>query len=333
MEAVLELEKCWGKWAGVENVVACASGSAALHLALEALRLPPGSGVLCPDYTLVAIPRACALAGLVPVFVDVAPDDLNIDPDKIDEACSAADIPVSAVIAVHTYGRRARMDEVAALADKYGLAVVEDAAEAHGVPTHPRTDAYAVSHYRNKCVHGEEGGSVAFRRTAHADLARELRCLGFTADHDYRSVPRGWNYRLADSLARLVLDSLEHADLNLARRRQIEGWYDRHCPEAWRMPPRQSVWVYDVRLPGLTRERQGVMVRALNAAGIAARHGFFPLSLQEEYRGGRRPPCPVARRAAGEVFYLPADPRTATEEAAARAFEVLRRLAGQAPAG
>jgi perosamine synthetase len=314
------LERDFGRWAGVDNVVACSSGSAALHLALESLRLPLGSGVILPSFTMIAVARAVSLAGLSPVFVDCTPD-LLLDPDAVDGAASTCP-HVRAMIAVHTYGRAAPMAALIALATKFDLAVIEDAAEAHGVPPHPDSDAYCVSFYRNKIVGAEEGGAVAFRCPEVAALGRQLRCLGFTPEHDFRHVPRGCNYRLANSLARLILDSLRNVDANLCRRRRIEQWYEAACPAEWKMPPRDVVWTYDVRLPGLKRPQQTAIVRALNAAGIAARHGFFPLHLQDEYIGSRYFGGGKTARAADEVFYLPA--WDVSESDVERAFSIIR---------
>lgn len=322
MQAFERLERDFGAWAGVKNVVGCSSGTAALVLALEALGLPPNSEVLVPDYTMVACPRAVVIAGLTPVFVDCG-EDLLMDGGLVNRAIGLGRRP-AAVMAVHVYGRRCDMDSIGDV--PLGTAVVEDLAEAHGVPPHEATDAACYSFYANKLVAGEEGGAVAFRDPAHAARARELRCLGFTAEHNYTHSPRGHNYRLANCLAKKVLDSLANVAANVAARRQAESWYDAECPGAWRMPPRDAAWVYDLKMPGLTRDRQATCVRALNAAGIAARHGFRPMSEQPEFVN-----CKVfgngnAARIAPSILYLPLTPGRVTETSAREAFAILRRL-------
>jgi perosamine synthetase len=316
VEAYQELEQRFGEWAGVRNVVGCNSGTAALHLALEALKLPSGSEVVVPDFTMVACARAVTLAGLVPVFVDCG-DDLLIRPDLIREAITPR---AGAIMAVHVYGRRCDM---AAIHRGNAHYVVEDLAEAHGVSPHPETDAACFSFYRNKIIAGEEGGAVAFREPEKATLARSLRSLGFTDAHDFTHIPRAHNYRLANSLASLILASLSNVEANIARRREIEGWYDAACPAEWRMPRRDAVWCYDLRIPGLTAERQTRIVRALQAAGIAARHGFKPMFSQEEYKGCRYVGAGNSVRLSREVLYLPLLPDV-TREQAARAFAVVR---------
>lgn len=319
MESYRRLEIEFGRWAGVDNVVACSSGTAALHLALEAMQFPvPPYGVFVPDFTMVACARAVTLAGLKPMFVD-CDDDLLMDLSKVtmDDALYAR-----AIMPVHIYGRRCSMDNVRLMANLYGLRVIEDCAECP-VPygkNEYKPDAACFSFYKNKVIAGEEGGAVAFANPEHAARARQLRCLGFTDKHDFQHVPRGHNYRLANSLASLVLDSLGRVEENLAERRRIESWYDALCPAEWKMPPRDVPWVYDLRIP----EGRDRVVEELNKAGIAARHGFKCLSLQVEYIGG--PIGPNADKASREMLYLPIQPMVTSKEDVRKAFGVMRRV-------
>lgn len=324
METYQQLEEEFGQWAGVANVVACASGTAALHLGLEALRLPPAAEVVIPDFGMVACARAVTLAGLSPVFVDCG-DDLLLDPDAVDETCEDQAGNVRAIMAVHTYGRRCPMTELAALAQKYNLAMIEDLAEAHGVRPHLATDAACWSFYRNKIIAGEEGGAVAFRDPAHAELARKLRSLGFTDAHDFTHLPRGHNYRMSNAHAHLIRESLAAVEGNLERRWQAEVWYGEHCPAGWRLSARDAPWVYDLRIPGLTTGQQDEAVRELKRVGIEARHGFKPLSAQEEYRTAKLFGGGGTEVLAREVLYLPLTPGLVTEASARQAFVTLYR--------
>jgi perosamine synthetase len=299
MQAHEELESVFGSWLGNPHTIACASGTAALHLAFEALAMPLGRLVAMPDYTMVACARAVSLAGLIPVFIDCK-DNLLIDEELISTK------NISAILAVHIYGRRCAMDKIAALADRVGAFLIEDLAEAHGVLPHPRTDAACWSFYRNKIVHGEEGGLVAFRSLELALRAKRLRCMGFTDDHDFYHIPRGHNYRLADLLAAPIIVDFQKLPTNLSLRRCVEVWYNSCIPEGWRMPPRDVVWVYDLRIPGITLKQQSQMVSQLNSWGVTARQGFKPMSQQAEYagcRGGMRAQC-----LASEIIYLPVFP-------------------------
>ena len=330
-EEYKEFEAAFGRWVGIENVVGCSSGTAALHLALECLGIPQGSKVIVPDFTMVACPRAVTLAGMEPVFVDCG-NDLLIDIDALDEACAkegATGKGVRAIMPVHVYGRQCDMGAIIDLATKYDLCVVEDLAEAHGVSPHPGSDAACWSFYRNKIIAGEEGGAVAFRNAGAADLARELRSLGFTNQHDFRHTPRGHNYRLSNVHARLIRNSLDTVGTTLHFRRQIEAQYDALCPVEWKMPPRLAPWVYDIRIPSLTEEKQSLLVRALKDCCIEARHAFKPMSCQEEYEY-----CPTypaigasskALIASREVLYLPLTLGTVSGSVAERAFTTIHR--------
>lgn len=293
------LEREFGKWVGSPNTVACSSGTAALHLALETLALPTGSKVIVPEFTMIACPRAVSLANLEPVLIDCN-ERLLLDCDLLSEVY---DKKVKAIMPVHIYGRRCDMERVAAFASNKGLAVIEDLAEAHGIDPHPQTDAACWSFYRNKIVAGEEGGMIAFKRPEHAAIARQLRSLGFTAAHDFIHIPRGTNYRLASTLAELIRWDLAKVTEHLHHRRRLENYYSRLIPKPWQMPPRDVCWVYDLRLEKTdTRD----VVRCLNGAGVAARLGFQPVSAQPEYHHlGSADRSPRAYQAAREVIYLP----------------------------
>lgn len=218
---------------------------------------------------------------------------------------------IKAIMVVHVYGRRVNMDLVHEFAERYGLYVIEDLAEAHGVQPHPKTHAACFSFYRNKIIAGEEGGCVWFRDPEHAKLARQLRSLGFTDSHDFTHVPRGHNYRMSNCHAELVLRSLSEADENIKKRWQVEHWYTTKIPREWQMPARDAVWVYDLRIPGMTSEQQDRLVRGLNQRGVAARHCFKPMTTMEEWRGSQ-PVSPNALRLSREIIYLPVQP-TMTE--------------------
>jgi perosamine synthetase len=334
LQAYERLEQELAAWARVEpaGMVVCNSGTAALHLALEAFRLPQGAGVLVPDFTMVACARAVTLAGLTPVLVDCKEDllmDEGLFGPLVGDWKEATDSDVAVIMAVHLYGRTAPIVSYLDACVRRNPYVVEDLAEAHGVRPHPETDAACWSFYRNKVVHGEEGGAVWFRDPAHADLARQLRCQGFTAEHDFVHVPRGHNYRMPNCCAELVSWSLLNVHNETFLRRRVEAWYDAHCPDEWRMPARDVPWVYDVRVPGLTRDAQKAAVRELNELGVAARMSFTPLHLQPEYLNAKfvtsRDGC-RSTLLSNWVLYLPLTGVDGPADAE-RCFNVLRKHA------
>lgn len=344
MQSFERLEHEWAKFNDLDpaGMVACSSGTAALHLALEAFQLPTNSECIVPDFTMVACPRAVAMAGLRPVFIDCG-DDLNHDDLNVDKAYFGLNVEeamtndVKAAVIVHVYGRKAETKSYQYINNlpkrRKEIWVVEDMSEIHGVRREPDTDAAAWSFYRNKIVAGEEGGAVWFRDPSHAKLARQLRSLGFTDAHDYRHVPRGHNYRMSNAHAEPILHSINHyefyedgvLDGNKPRRREIESWYDEFCPTEWRQPPRDAVWVYDFRIPSLCESVQDEIVRKLRSNKIEARHGFKPMHAQKEFEGCRRVGGENAERASREVIYLPVAPGSTTRSDAERAFELVRR--------
>jgi len=146
MEAFEELEERLSAWSGCQNVVACSSGTAALHLAFEALQLPIGSQVIMPEFTMVACARAATMAGLRPVFVDCG-EDLLMDVEKIEDYVSDL---TSAILMVHVYGRVCDMERIRWIAARHNLSIIEDLAEAHGVRPDYHTRAACWSFYRNR---------------------------------------------------------------------------------------------------------------------------------------------------------------------------------------
>ena len=300
-EPYLELEEEFAKFAGYpkENMVLCSSGTSALHLALEAMQLPTNSTVVVPELTMIACPRAVSLARLKPIFWDCY-DDLLVDILRFPTVNS-----FQAVMPVHIYGRKCDMVSVVVWAKENKAKIVEDLAEAHGVKPHPLTDAACYSFYRNKIIAGEEGGAVAFKDVEHAKLARQLRSMGFTDKHDFLHVPFGHNYRMSNAHASLILPSLRNFEENTVKRRQVESWYNETVPENWHMPPRDAVWVYDVRVPENVNTTE--LVGRLNSQKIAARLCFKPMSMQAEFYNVYYKTT-NAYRLSNRVIYLPVSP-------------------------
>lgn len=330
MEAYERLEQLLAFWVDghPDQMVVCSSGTAALHLALESFSLPKGSAVIVPDYTFIACARACTLAGLVPVFADCG-DDLLMDPRSVEQVAHRERDRVKALMPVHVYGRSCNMQALHQIAETYELVVVEDLAEAHGIRPDPASHAACWSFYKNKVIHGEEGGALYLNKY-RASVARVLRTMGNSQTGSYIHLPRGHNYRLANSLALLIQDSLLLYDDELNRRRTIEAWYDDVCPNEWKMPYREVPWVYDVRIRG-RKERIEQAVMRLRQEGYDARNSFLPCSLQQEYATD-----PVvnlsglnwrAAKAASEVVTLPLLPSPVmTRDRAQYAIKLLKDL-------
>lgn len=308
MQAYEQLELKFAEWVGdaPECAVACNSGTSALHLALEALRmsagLPLNSSILVPEFTMVACARAAVMAGLRPIFVDCG-DDLLMHPKELHRI--SQETSSRFIMPVHIYGRGCAMRDIAQIADYNNSLIIEDCAEYHGAPISGVSDAYCWSFYKNKIVCGEEGGMVLFYDPNVATLARRLRMQGFTEAHDFLHVPRGFNARMTNSQATMILESLRNVEDNLKKRRDVEQRRIELTPPEWRMPPRDVVWVYDMQVPEGVKTQS--LVQALNANGIAARLAFKPMSEQEEFYfvGVKQT---NAYKQSRRVFYLPVTP-------------------------
>ena len=288
-----QLEKEFGDWIENENTVAVSSGTSALHLACQVVRswyeLVIPDQMIVPEFTMIACPRAAVMAGFTPVFRDCH-DNLLVkqeDPQGIP------------LMAVHVYGRK---DDVTRYHESQDL-VIEDLAEGHGIAPHPKSFAACWSFYQNKIVYGCEGGMIAFEDKEHADLARKLRSLGFTSEHNYTHVPRGINARMSNLHAEPILRSLRDVKTNLQIRRDMSTRYDVELPTEWQMPPRDVHWVHDIRIPGLSGTLQDFIVKECRSRGLEARHAFKPMSDQPEFYSNK--PELNARTLSREVIYLP----------------------------
>lgn len=308
MEAYELLEKNFTDEFGCENTVAVSSGTSALHLAFEVLRwshdLNKQCRVAVPDYTMIACPRAVTMAGICPYFYDCG-DDLNMVLPKHPD--------VNAIMAVHIYGRKCQHLEEWIATD---IPVIEDMAELHGCTPHPQSFAACWSFYKNKIIHGEEGGMISFKYPQHAKRARMLRSLGFDANHDYNHVPRGVNARMSNVHAELILKSLANMESSFEHR---WGLYYTYCDNGlneFRAGRITSPWVFPMRIEGMTYEQQTKIVTELNSKGVAARHGFKPMSSQAEYNWPRLAGANKnAYRLAPQTMYLPLSETMTTMDA------------------
>ncbi|MEU4115121.1 DegT/DnrJ/EryC1/StrS family aminotransferase [Kitasatospora sp. NPDC028055] len=326
---VAAFEREYAAFTGVRHCVGAANGTDALELALRALDLPPGGGVVLPANTFVATAEAVQRAGLRPVPVDVDPEHLLIDPERVAAALPGA----VALLPVHLFGQCAPVEVLLELAD--GRPVVEDAAQSQGARRHGRGAhgrIAATSFYPGKNLGGYgDAGAVL---TDDDELAAAVRLIGDHGARDkYRHERFGFNSRM-DALQAVVLRAKLRRlpDWNAARR-AAAARYDRlldGLPGVTRpgtAPGNVHVrHLYPVRI---ARGRDAVLA-ALHGAGIGAGvHYPVPVHLQPAFRplGYRAGAFPVAERAAGELLSLPLHPHL-TEAQQVRVVEVLERALG-----
>ena len=328
---VAAFEKEFAAYCRGEHGVGVNSGTSALHLALLAAGVGPGDEVITVPFTFLATVSAIDYTGARPVFVDVDPRTLTMDPTALEAAITPR---TRAVIPVHLYGRPADMDPIVAIARRHGLVVIEDAAQAHGADYKGRRvgtlgDMACFSFYpgKNLGAYGE-GGLVVTDSPEYTRTLRMLRDWG--AEKKYEHVLKGYNYRMEGIQGAVLRVKLRHLDDWTESRREAAARYDELLVDSGvETPPpasdaRHVYHIYAVR----TASRQAWQ-DALQQQGIQTGvHYPVPVHLQPAfadlaYRAGQ---FPASERAAKEVLSLPMFPELTTAQCEAVCGAV-RRLA------
>lgn len=237
-----QLEEKYAKFTGSKFAVSCNSGTSALHLALLTLGIKAGDEIIIPDFTMAACGFAVSYCSAVPIFID-CDDTLNIDVSLIEARITKK---TKAIMAVHIYGRLCDMKEILRIAKKYNLKVIEDACESQGAVYKSKADITCYSFYENKIIHAEEGGMCTTDNKKYADRINYLKNMAFGDKHDYFHEEIGYNYRMANSQAKLALESLKNYPKENKRRRKVEKGFNDLIGER---PYRDAVWVLDTLRP------------------------------------------------------------------------------------
>jgi perosamine synthetase len=279
---------------GVPHAVCVSSGTAGLHLALVTLGIGAGDEVIVPSFAFVAVANAVLQVRATPVFAEIDPITLNLDPEAVERAVTPR---TRALLVVHTFGVPAEMDALQAIARRHNLVVIEDACEAIGAEFQGRRagsfgDLAVLGFYPNKQITTGEGGAVLATNASHTARLRSLRNQGRQPDSDWLDhAEPGYNYRLSELACALGRVQLSRIDVMLALRRAAAERYDallRNIPgldlPPLALPDRVVSWfVYVVRLP-LSVERERVQV-ALTRRGIQTGRYFAPIHLQPAWLG------------------------------------------------
>ena len=321
-----EFETRFAEFCGVRHAVATNNGTTALHLALAALDIGPGDEVIVPDLTYIASANCVRYCGAEPVFVDCDPRTFNMDPERLEALVTPR---TKAVVPVHLYGQPCDMDPIAAVAERHGLHLVEDAAEAHGARYRGRRTGglgrcASFSFFGNKIITTGEGGAVTTDDDALAARLRLLRGQGMDPQRRYWFPVVGYNYRMTNVAAAIGVGQMDRIEEALAFRRKLAGWYGealageprvvRPHVEPWAEP---SWWMYTVMLaPALTAARAGArdaVMAAMDAAGVETRPVFHPMHALPPYaRDGA--PFPHATDCAGRGINLPTHEKLTRED-------------------
>lgn len=280
---VAELEERLAAYSGAKYCITCANGTDALQIALMALGVGPGDEVITPGFTYIATAEAAAVIGARPIYVDIDPRTYNLDSTLLEAAISPR---TKAIIPVSLYGQCADYDAINAIAGRYGIPVIEDAAQSFGATYKGRkscslTTIATTSFFPSKPLGCYGDGGAIF--TSDDVLAKVLRQIArHGQDRRYHHVRVGVNSRLDTLQAAILLPKLEILDDELIARQCIAGEYGRLLSESGFAPPHvephnASAWAqYTIRV----QDRQE-MQAALSEAGIpTAVHYPMPLNMQ-----------------------------------------------------
>jgi dTDP-4-amino-4,6-dideoxygalactose transaminase len=314
-------------YVGAGHAAGVSSGTAGLHLSMLAAGVEENDLVLTTPFSFVASANCALYVRARPVFVDVDPETLTIDPDALDRQVRLLARRrgrragrLRAIVPVHVFGQPADMDPILEIARREGLVVVEDACEAigatyRGTPVGALGNAGVFGFYPNKQMTTGEGGMIVTDDPVWDGLIRSLRNQGRDVFDRWLSHDRlGYNYRLDELSAALGMVQIERLDDLLRKREQVAAWYTARLArvEGLRLPvvagwtTRMSWFVYAVRL-GTPGERDR-LIRELERRNIPSRPYFPPIHLQPFYRerfGYERGAFPAAEAAGETCLALP----------------------------
>ncbi len=344
---IAEFERLLAQYVGVRHAVAVSSGTSGLHLVVRALGLGGGDEVITTPFSFIASANCILFERARPVFADIDPDTLSIDPTEVERRITGR---TRAILAVDVFGHPADWPVLQRIARKHKLALIEDSCEALGASIGPIGhigpirrcgtfgDAAVFAFYPNKQMTTGEGGMVVTDSDAIAEACRSMAnqgrrsCGGAWLEH----VRLGYNYRMSELTAALGIAQLSRIKGILARRRRVARHYDRLLAEVAQVcVPYQaegaevSWFVYVVRLAeDYSRKDRDLVLARLRTRGIECSDYFRPIHLQPFYRkelGTRRGDFPVAERVGDRTIALPFHGRL-TQDEVERVVRTLKEL-------
>ncbi|MGC1293859.1 MAG: DegT/DnrJ/EryC1/StrS family aminotransferase [Alloacidobacterium sp.] len=337
LSKAMAFEREFAAFHGVGYGLACSSGTAALELALKAAGVGPGDEVIVPPYTFLATASAPLLLGAIPVFCDIQPETLNLNPERLEEAITPR---TKAIIPVHFAGLAADMERIIAIARPRGIFVLEDAAHGHGGSSRGRrlgalADASIFSFQASKNMTAGEGGIVLTDDAEIAELCNSYLWAGRKVGRPwYEHFRLGWNYRITEFQAAILIEQLRRLPEQTARRvqnglrlsellREVPGIEPLAIPE-WVTEHAFHVYIFrlDAQRFGLDREQ---FLELLQAEGVPCSGGYSqplyrnPMFVENNFHSNGHPlapsgqyldylqyrdKCPIAERACKEMVWI-----------------------------
>jgi dTDP-4-amino-4,6-dideoxygalactose transaminase len=289
-ERVVAFEEAFSRYIGTRHAIATTSGTVALELALRSLEIKPGDEVIVPAYTFMATATSVLFTSAIPVFVDISPDTYCIDPVAVEDAVTDR---TKAVIPVHIGGCPADMDGIMDVARRHGLAVIEDAAQAHGAEWRGKKvgsigDLGCFSFQSSKNMTSGEGGAVTTNDDALADRCWSYHnCGRVRGGRWYEHHVLGGNYRMTEFQAAILIPQLERLDETTRKREENASKLTKALSEIpgikpLKLPPQVTRHAYHLYIFRYEKEEfkgvpRDLFIKALNAEGIPCSPGYVPL--------------------------------------------------------
>ena len=289
---VQKFEKNMASYDGRKYATACASGSAALDIAVKALGLKKDDEVIIPSFTIISCAQSLVKLGIKPVLVDSHYETFNMKVEDIEEKITPK---TKAIMIVHIFGLSADIDPILKIAKKYNLKIIEDAAEVIGQEYKGKKcgsfgDISTFSFYSNKHITTGEGGMVLTDDEELDKRAKRLRNLCFSIDPNKRFIHEdlGWNYRMTNMQAALGVAQLEQIDKMIEKKRHIGNTYNEflkdinviNLPIAKTDYCENIYWVYAITLKDSYKKTVKEVISELENYKIGSRSFFYPMHKQ-----------------------------------------------------
>ena len=314
---VREFEEKFSAYLGLRHGVAVCNGTAALEVALAAAGITSGDEVIMPTFTIISCAIGVIRLGARPVLVDAEPETWNMNTGQIEPKITKK---TKAIMVVHTYGHPVDMDPVTALADKYHLKVIEDAAEVHGAEYKGKKagsigHAGCFSFYANKIVTSGEGGMVVTNDGEIAERAKSYRNLCFRPEKRFYHTELGYNFRMTNLQAAVALAQLEQIDRHIRIKRRMAAAYNERLADigSIKLPAekdwaRNVYWMYGIELKDDAGMNNEELATKLKEKGIDTRPFFIGMHEQPVFHKMglfKNERYPIAERLARRGLYLP----------------------------
>lgn len=319
---VIEFEIAFAKYVKAKYAVAMNSGTAALHSALAAAGVRQRDEIILPSFTFVATAEAVVFNKAKPVFADINPETYTVSPEAVEKAVTKK---TKAIIPVDLYGMPADMQPIREIAEKHGLKVIEDAAQAHGAvykgkPAGAFSDVACWSFYGSKNMTTGEGGMLTTNKAEIAEMPRYIRSHG--EKRKYESLMLGHNYHMPEIAAAIGVEQLKKLPRFVAKRRRNAKRLSENLEKtrALKLPKEPEgfkccYYLYTVRLKGAKRDKRDQIVEKIRQKGIDAFVCYVnPIHLMRYYHGFSRGRLPETEEASAQVFSLPVHPGVSGEQ-------------------